>query len=159
MELGKYGTTGDDLSALASAEAEKLIKEIPFLVERKDLKAEILANADGMFIYIRLLADSVIATKSASRSDIEELLAHSPTGLDAMYEKYFVTLVKRNSSLRNEMAIQVLQWLLTSERISISFDSMREIFQISPGDDDFDPTKSVSDIEAELQQSLGILVD
>lgn len=162
MEVGDADTTQDDIQKLVSENAQMLKTTIPSLRDRTDLEQLIMEHADGMFMYVRLLVDTLMASMSSAPAEIDALLASSPKNLYEMYEKYLLTLMERNRhfSRRNIIALRTLQLLVysvSSEVITTEF--LRTILSINPGDYDFVESRRITDIEAELKQALGILVD
>ncbi|KIM84718.1 hypothetical protein PILCRDRAFT_6326 [Piloderma croceum F 1598] len=159
VEIGGYGTTQQDIRYLVFEKVAELKKAIPHLKDRPHLEELILNAADGMFIYVRLLVETLTASRGFPQSYINGILASSPKGLTEMYERYFLTLIERNKQVpgRNETAFRALQWIAFAEG-DMTLPFLNTMLAIDPGND-FQSHNLHADLEIVLKEALGILVD
>jgi ankyrin repeat protein len=79
-----------DLDTFISAEVEHLVASRRFLLSVKTQIAKSLRErADGMFLLVRLILDSLYTLKQTSRATIRNVLNSLPTTLSSAYAKIF----------------------------------------------------------------------
>jgi hypothetical protein len=157
LEIGRDSTTQDDLQLFVSERFTELQEHVPHLQGRDDIETHLFNVASGMFLYVRLLVDTIISSKDLAPSDVDDMLTHSPDGLGQMYQKYLVELMKNNNDTQNRIAVRALQWILYSEQ-PMRLTVLNDLLAMDVRLGDFNTNKRHANIEAVLRHVLGILL-
>ena len=141
--------TEEDLKKVVGQGTAKLATNKSWQAMQKSIADVLSANAEGMFLWVRLVLDFLL-TDATLESDIEEILGTIPSDLNGFYDKILAKM-KANPS-RWKFAQRALYWIIHGFR-PLTVNELHAAIAFS-----IKSSKPIDGFEEILQASCGLLV-
>jgi hypothetical protein len=101
----------------------------------KDIEEELLLKAEGMFLWVGLLVQTLKAARTAN--EIKAKMKALPQGLPAVYEFSLRRILGHKDEFSRERALKILLWVTNAKR-ALSKEELAEALAIEPGVSELD---------------------
>lgn len=118
QRLNIGGKNSRDIVVFVSAKLDDLVDDelLPSDADIPQLSTHLILGANGMFIWIRLMANFLKSPALTRRQRIEAIKKITvPEGLNIMYDR-IIHLISQSNIAEKELASRIISWILFSKR-------------------------------------------
>ena len=141
--------TKDDINKFVDQKTEQLVISKSWQAMEKGIANVLSANAEGMFLWVRLVLDFLLQDTTLE-GDIEEALGSIPLDLNGFYDKIMEKMKAQSSSWK--IAQRALHWIVLAFRPL----TLKELHAAIACE--FNSLKPIENFELILRGSCGLLI-